>query len=188
MGIYDVPVREPPAWRLDCRIGSGTFGNVFLEKVQTRLMDSPELWAVKRIPKAVPNFPARRYQEEIKNLQALLNVSSASLHPSLTDISLIGLWWLDLTYRQYEWFVKFKASYEDDHFVYIAMEYISIGDMSRTFVGGYLWNESDARVVVRQLLHGLAVMHKAGITHRDLKPEVCILPDKKIQQPKLNGH
>jgi len=59
--------------------------------------------------------------------------------------------------------------------MYIAMEYIPIGDMSKTFVNGYQWNESDTRVVIRQLLQGLVVMHKEGITHHDLKPEVCTL-------------
>ena len=84
-----------------------------------------------------------------------------------------------LTYRQYEWFVKFNASYEDYHYVYIAMEYIPIGGISKTFVNGYRWNESDTRVVIEQVLHGLVVMHKAGITHRDLKPEVYTLPRSK---------
>ena len=56
------------------------------------------------------------------------------------------------------------------------MEYIPIGDISKTFVNGYQWNESDTRAVIKQLLQGLTVMHKAGITHRDLKPEVYILP------------
>ena len=60
--------------------------------------------------------------------------------------------------------------------MYIAMEYIPIGDVSQTFVQNYRWNESDTEVVIEQLLHGLAVMHKAGITHRDLKPEVCTPP------------
>ena len=59
--------------------------------------------------------------------------------------------------------------------MYIAMEYIAIGDISKTFVNGYRWNESDTRVVIEQLLRGLVVMHKEGITHRDLKPEVCTL-------------
>jgi len=77
---------------------------------------------------------------------------------------------------QYEWFVKFHSSYEDADYVYIAMEYIPIGDMSKTFANGYRWNESDTKVVIKQLLQGLAVMHKEGITHRDLKPEVCTLP------------
>ena len=60
--------------------------------------------------------------------------------------------------------------------MYIAMEYIPIGDMAQSFADGYRWNESDTKVVIKQLLHGLAVMHKEGITHRDLKPEVCALP------------
>jgi len=75
MDVYGAPVREPPAWKLDYKIGSGAFGTVYLEKVQTREMGSPELWAVKSIPKAVPNFPAKRYQEEVRNLQELSKVS-----------------------------------------------------------------------------------------------------------------
>ena len=65
------------------------------------------------------------------------------------------------------------------------MEYIPIGDMSRTFVNDYRWNESDTKVVIEQLLHGLVVMHKAGITHRDLKPEVCTLPHPKYSSQSL---
>ncbi|PUU73944.1 kinase-like domain-containing protein [Tuber borchii] len=141
-------VREPPAWKLNCKIGRGAFGTVFLEKVQRHGIESPELWAVKKIPRDLPNFPTKQYQAEIKNLRALSN---------------------------HEWFVKFYSSYEDADHVYIAMEYIPIGDMSKTFVNGYRWNENDTKVVVEQLLHGLAVMHKEGITHRDLKPENIFL-------------
>ena len=60
--------------------------------------------------------------------------------------------------------------------MYIAMEYMPIGNISKTLVNDYRWNESDTRVVIEQLLHGLVVMHEAGITHRDLKPEVCVRP------------
>jgi len=60
--------------------------------------------------------------------------------------------------------------------VYIAMEYMPIGDISKALVNAYRWNESDTKVVIRQLLRGLVVMHEAGITHRDLKPEVCVRP------------
>ena len=56
--------------------------------------------------------------------------------------------------------------------MYIAMEYIPMGDMSHSFADGYRWNESYTKVVIKQLLHGLAIMHREGITHRDLKPEV----------------
>ena len=71
------PAREPPAWRLNYIIGTGAYGTVFLENVHLHGMKSPELWAVKRIPQTLPNFTLKRYQAEIKNLQALARVSFA---------------------------------------------------------------------------------------------------------------
>ena len=73
--------------------------------------------------------------------------------------------------------------------MYIAMEYLPMGDMSKTFESGYRWNESDTKVVIEQLLHGLAVMHNSGITHRDLKPEVNTPPSlpKQLRQ-RSNSH
>jgi len=65
------PVREIESWRFDYIIGTGACGTVFLENVHLAGMESPELWAVKRIPRALPNFTFKRYQAEIKNLQAL---------------------------------------------------------------------------------------------------------------------
>jgi len=84
---YSTPLRKPPAWKLNYRIGTGAFGIVFLEKVQTRGMESPELWAVKRIPKAAQNFPARWYREEVKNLQALKGKLYSNLHAFITGIA-----------------------------------------------------------------------------------------------------
>jgi len=75
VGVHGAPVRKLPAWKLNYKIGNGTFSTVFLEKVQTRGMDYPKLMAVKRIPKAVPYFDAKQYREEVKNLQELSNVS-----------------------------------------------------------------------------------------------------------------
>ena len=102
-----------------------------------------------------------------------------TVRPFARALVSFGIWEDCLTYGQSEWFVKFIASYEDAHCLYMAMEYLPIGDMSKTFANGYRWDESDTKVVIEQLLHGLAVMHKEGIAHRDLRPEVCILPCPK---------
>ena len=75
VGARCAPVREPPAWKLNYRIGTGACGIVFLEKVHIPGMKSPELWAVKRIPRALPNFAFKRYHAEINNLQLLARVS-----------------------------------------------------------------------------------------------------------------
>ena len=74
MEVSGAHVRGPPAWRLNYRIGSGSFGDVFLEKVQISGMESPELWAVKKISKTSPVLPIKRYQVEIENSRALSNV------------------------------------------------------------------------------------------------------------------
>ncbi|PUU77870.1 kinase-like domain-containing protein [Tuber borchii] len=148
VGSHYTPVSQPPAWRLNYEIGTGGSGTVFLENVHIPGMKSPELWAVKRISRTLPNFTFKRYEAEINNLQTL---------------------------ARHEWFVKFNSTYKDTHYMYIAMEYMPMGDMSQSFADGYRWNESDTRVVIKQLLHGLAIMHKEGITHRDLKPENIFL-------------
>jgi serine/threonine protein kinase len=41
---------------------------------------------------------------------------------------------------------------------------------------GFKWTENDTKVVARQLLEGLKLMHDDGIIHRDLKPAVRIWP------------
>ena len=40
-------------------------------------MQFSELWAVKRISRALPNFPSKQSQAEINNLQVLSKVSFA---------------------------------------------------------------------------------------------------------------
>jgi len=52
---------------------------------------------------------------------------------------------------------------------------------------GFKWTESDAKVVARQLLEGLKVMHDDGIIHRDLKPANIfpILLDDRILRIKI---
>ncbi|PUU77874.1 kinase-like domain-containing protein [Tuber borchii] len=154
------PISEPPAWRLNHEIGTGACGSIFLENVHIPGMKSPELWAVKRISRTLPNFTFKRYEAEINNLQTL---------------------------ARHEWFVKFNSTYADTHYMYIAMGYMPMGDLSQSFAGGYRWNESDTKVVIKQLLHGLVVMHEEGITHRDLKPEGYMAPEvHDTSKPKTN--
>ncbi|KAG0124126.1 kinase-like domain-containing protein [Tuber indicum] len=146
-------------WKMNVGIGHGTFGTVFLEQVEVSRHGATEyeLWAVKRIPKGVQSFPAEQYKQEIALLGAL---------------------------KQNELFVKFIKSTEDEHHVYIAMEYLPLGDMSKSFEN-YKWGENDVHVVMEQLLMGVAIMHERGIAHRDLKPENVFLWLPDPDQPAL---
>ncbi|KAF8252568.1 kinase-like protein [Wilcoxina mikolae CBS 423.85] len=142
--------------KLEFKIESGSFGVVFLAEV--RLEAEPELCAVKRMSKGNYNIPRRKYEREIVTLARL---------------------------QEYEWFVQLIGWYEDDNWIYIAMEYMEFGDL-----GSYIknkWTEEDTKVVARQLLEGLKVMHEDGILHRDLKPENIfpILLDGKFLRIKI---
>ncbi len=50
------------------------------------------------------------------------------------------------------------------------MEYFELGDLYQHVKSSI--TELDAKIITKQLLEGLAVMHEHGFTHRDLKPQV----------------
>jgi serine/threonine protein kinase len=51
------------------------------------------------------------------------------------------------------------------------MEYFPYGDLS--MYKGEI-EENNAKIISRQLLEGLQIMHEKGFTHRDLKPQVVL--------------
>ncbi|KAG0133638.1 kinase-like domain-containing protein [Tuber indicum] len=65
-------------------------------------------------------------------------------------------------------FVEFLGWFEDSETLYIAMEYLEEGDLTK-HIGTPLPQET-VRNISKQILEGLEVMHQQGIAHRDLKP------------------
>ena len=59
--------------------------------------------------------------------------------------------------------------------IFLAMEYFPLGDLYRVLTASESSGatEEDARYIASQLLYCLQIMHGLGITHRDLKPQVC---------------
>lgn len=66
-------------------------------------------------------------------------------------------------------FAQFYGWYESPEDVYLAMEYFPLGDLER-YMARQL-SEFQIKVIIRQLLEGLCIMHQNGFTHRDLKPQ-----------------
>jgi len=66
--------------------------------------------------------------------------------------------------------VEFLGWFEKPEALYIAMEYLEGGDLTK-HTGAPLPQET-VRNVSKQILEGLKVMHQQGIAHRDLKPAV----------------
>lgn len=71
--------------------------------------------------------------------------------------------------RQFpQYFAYLHGWYESQDWIYLAMDYFEMGDLSH-----HLQNklpENQARDITEQLLRGLVELHGMGITHRDLKP------------------
>lgn len=65
-------------------------------------------------------------------------------------------------------YVEFFSWYEDQNYIYLAMEYIPYGDLARYIYEGL--KEVDASQIAYQVLDGIRVMHRLDLIHRDIKP------------------
>ncbi|KAL7947738.1 ankyrin repeat-containing domain protein [Trichoderma barbatum] len=74
-----------------------------------------------------------------------------------------------------KYFVKSLGWYESDASLFIAMEYIPMGDL-QTYLNKHApLPENDACQIVSQVLRGLSVMHEEGFAHRDVKPKNILI-------------
>ena len=66
--------------------------------------------------------------------------------------------------------MKFLGWFEEPETLYIAMEYLPKGDLTK-YIGLPL-RQGTVQTISKQILEGLKVMHQKGMAHRDLKPAV----------------
>lgn len=137
-------VPKTKIWNVERLLGKGSFGEVRLE------VSGPEQRAVKKIWATGSTFKVD-YERELK---ALLEFSKPK-------------------YKEAAVFVDFMGWYEDSDHVYLAMEYIPLGDLEQnTQAQGGIVPENGIREIVVQILEGLKIMHLENFVHRDLKPKV----------------
>lgn len=81
-----------------------------------------------------------------------------------------------LTSPQYErYFVQSYGWFENRESVFITMEYLRLGDLSRFRELDGPMPEKEVGFIVRQVLEGIRFMHRINFAHRDLKPSVSQL-------------
>jgi serine/threonine protein kinase len=70
-------------------------------------------------------------------------------------------------------FVDFFGWFKDGSDMFLAMEYVPLGDLEKNVLGhsGKI-PEVEARDIAEQILSGLKLMHAESFAHRDLKPQV----------------
>ncbi|OQE13507.1 hypothetical protein PENFLA_c047G06958 [Penicillium flavigenum] len=150
-------------WRRQRRVGNGGFGSVWLEKCiqggRPGDIQDGAVRAVKQIDKDT-RFGSIDYNRE---LEAIAKFSHS---------------------RYERCFVKSFGWYEGPGQLFIAMEYLEIGDLF-----AYLYQkplpplpEAEAKEIAYQIIDGLCMMHENGFAHRDLKPNNILIkshpPDK----------
>ena len=71
--------------------------------------------------------------------------------------------------------MEFLGWYEEPETLYIAMEYLPEGDLTKHISTLAPLPQETVKKMTKQILKGLRVMHQEGITHRDIKPAVLSL-------------
>jgi serine/threonine protein kinase len=139
-------VPKTKVWRVERALGQGSFGGVRLEVHP----EENEQRAVKRIWSTGSQFK-KAYERELK---ALLEFSKPK-------------------YKESAVFVEFLGWFEDPESVYLAMEYVPLGDLEENVIAnGGTFKEEEVRTITAQILEGLKIMHLENFVHRDLKPKV----------------
>ncbi|MCJ1379352.1 hypothetical protein MMC17_002453 [Xylographa soralifera] len=131
-------IREVKTWKRVRKLGEGGCATVWLECEE----NTPKVVRAIKVIQKPSNTSSTIYQRELEALGQL----------SKDD----------------EVFVKFHGWYESPDAVFLAMEYVELGDLECYTKDGI--SESDTRDIGQQLLEGLTILHHQGWAHCDLKP------------------
>ncbi|KAF9424171.1 hypothetical protein BGZ94_008066 [Podila epigama] len=123
------------------QVGQGGFGEVFL----ARKTDTNELCALKRMSKKHLHL-----QDEVQHI--------------LTERDV-------LTATRSEWHVRLLYSFQDEEYVYLAMEFVQGGDVRTMLTARGVLREEDAKLYFAEMVLAIDALHQQGYIHRDLKPE-----------------
>lgn len=141
-------VKFKEAYELKQKLRSGSYATVW----ECRHVQTNEKYAVKII---------ERKGLQPKDDEAVLN--EVAIMQCLSDNKYV---------------VHLMDFYEEDDRFYIVMEYMSGGDVFDRIVAMTSYTEKDARDLALVLFKAVASLHKAGVAHRDLKPQNLLLKDK----------
>ncbi|KAJ6127856.1 hypothetical protein N7471_009073 [Penicillium samsonianum] len=142
------PIKKSEHWEREKKIGDGGFGEVWLERCTKGKNRG-------HVVRATKQMEVRRQIDYGRELEAIAKFS----HP-----------------KHERCFVKSFGWYQTEASLFIAMEYLQLGDLQ-----GYLHDqkqplpEFEAQGIMSQILEGLYLMHDNGFAHRDLKPNNILL-------------
>jgi len=128
-------------------IGRGAFGEVHV----CRVKKTGEIVAIKKIKK-----------EEIIKKNQIIHIRNEQKFMSKVKSP---------------WIVELKASFQDNDFLYLVMEFLPGGDFMNLLIEKDKLTEEEAKFYTAELILAVESIHKLDCIHRDIKPD-NILIDK----------
>lgn len=146
-------------WRSESYLGSGGVGLVFREKCVVG-RGYGRLRAVKEIPRPTRAVGAGR------NANGNGGNEDVDIGGELAGLATFSR-------ARYEaHFVRMLGWYQSPSKTFVAMEYLPLGDLHAHLMEEGPMQEDMAKLVIRQVIRGLAYIHEYGLAHRGLKPSV----------------
>lgn len=126
------------------------------------------------VKKAIERSTGDSYAVKIINRRKALSTSNDNLLGVERELKILRK--LDHTN-----IVKLKTYYEDIENYYLVMELVPGGDLMDFVAANGAIGEEATQIITKQILEGIAYVHKMGISHRDLKPDnILIMQDDPI--------
>ena len=126
-------------------IGRGAFGEVHV----CREKKTGDIVAIKKIKKEI--LIAKNQILHVRNEQLLMsNVKSP-------------------------WIVDLKASFQEDDYLYLVMEYCPGGDLMNLLIEKDILTEEESKFYIAELILAIESIHKLDCIHRDIKPDNILI-------------
>lgn len=180
--IQDERIRVLKDFQFHALLGRGGFGSVFLAtETSTGLVV-----AIKRIAKNT----IIRY---VRSLDSSAPVNCFKRTAKLDQIRMELSVLKQARIRQNRWIVQLHYSFQDEHFLYLAMQFCPGGDLKNfldNVEGGHLCvfslffltlvsvDEQTARLFAAEICFCVHQLHALGYVHRDLKPDNFLISQR----------
>ncbi|KAL4147025.1 hypothetical protein PRNP1_010781 [Phytophthora ramorum] len=128
-------------------IGRGAFGEVRL----VRKKDSGEIFALKSLEKS-----AMVLKNQVGHVKAERDILASADNDN-------------------NWLVTLHYSFQDDHRLYMVMEYLPGGDLMGLLMKEDTLNEATTRFYAAEMVLAIQSVHDLGYIHRDMKPDNVLL-------------
>ena len=126
-------------------IGRGAFGEVHVCRDKT----TDEIVAIKKIKK-----------ESLYNKNQIIHIKNEQVFMSKVKSP---------------WIVELKASFQDNDYLYLVMEFLQGGDLMNILIKKDILSEEEARFYIAEIILAVESIHNIDCIHRDIKPDNVLI-------------